>query len=185
MKIAIYDLETSSFYANNGIVLCAVVKEYGKNIHRVFRADKYKNWKYEKSNNSFLIKDLIEYLDTFDIVVAHNGEHFDKTFLNTKCIKYGFKPILRLKKSIDPVLSARRHLKMGRNSLASLIDYFDIEYHKTPIEFAHWIKASHDSNSKSMDIIVKHCVMDVKSLEKVYDKLRPLIDKIDNKGSSY
>lgn len=177
MRICVYDLETTGFNANGSIILCAVVKEYGKNNHRVFRADNYKNWRKEKSDNSFLVKDLIDYLEQFDIVIAHNGESFDKTFLNTKCIKYNIKPILRFKKSIDPVLSARRFLRMGRNSLQSLIDYFDIEYKKTPIEFSHWMKASLDSNSKSMDVIVKHCVMDVKSLEKVYDKLRPLIDK--------
>lgn len=185
MRIGIYDLETSSFQANSGIILCAVVQDYATKKTRTFRADDYKNWKSNKSDNSPLLKDLIAYLDTFDIIVHHNGESFDKTFLNTLCLKYDVKPVIRFKKSVDPVLSARRHMRLGRNSLASLIDYFEVTDKKTPIEFKHWIQASHDSNTKSMDIIVKHCVQDVKSLSKVYDKLRPLIDKIDSKGSGY
>ena len=185
MRTVIFDLETSSLDANAGIILCACAQEYGKSRVKVFRSDDYRNWKSNKSDNSFIVKDIINYLDDFDILCAHNGNYFDKTWLNASCIKYGIKPSLRMKKFIDPVQLSRRHFKLGRNSLASLIDYLEITEHKTPIEFRHWIQASHDSNSQSMDVIVAHCIQDVKSLSVVYHKLRPLIDKIDKSGSSY
>jgi len=185
MKTVIFDLETSSLDANAGIILCACAVEYGKTKVQTFRADSYKNWTIRKSDNSKLIKDLIDYLDDYDILIAHNGQYFDKAWINAGCIKYGLKPVLRNKKFIDPVQLSRRHFKLGRNSLASLIDYLDIPEHKTSIEFKHWVQASHDSNTQSMDIIVQHCIQDVKSLAMIYHKLRPLIDKIDKGGSSY
>lgn len=149
-----------------------------------FRADKYKNWKTQRSDNSQLLRDLVAYLDQFDILVAHNGQFFDKAWINAGCIKYGISPALRGKKFVDPVQLSRRHFKLGRNSLAAIIDYLEVPERKTGIEFRHWIQASHDGNTKSMDVIVHHCVQDVKSLAMVYHKLRPLIDKVDNRGSA-
>jgi uncharacterized protein YprB with RNaseH-like and TPR domain len=184
MRTAILDLETSGFNANSSIILCGVIKVYGANGIKVIRADKYANWKTNRSNNACVVKDIIKELREYDIIVAHNGRDFDKAFLTSLCVKYDIEPILRYKKLVDPCLASRRYLRIGRNSLASLIDHLDIPERKTPIEFKHWLQAALDGNTKSMDIIVKHCIADVKSLEMVYDKLRPLIDKIDTKGSA-
>lgn len=185
MKIGIFDLETSSLYANSGIVLCASVKEYGRPGVKTVRADRYKSWKSGKSDNKDVIVDIMKLLMEYDILVAHNGQYFDKTFLNSMCLKYGLMPELRGVKFIDPVMIARRHLRMARNSLAALIDYFDIQETKTPIRFVYWIEASHDGNKKAMEYIVKHCEKDVVSLEAVYDKVRKLVKQIDDGGSAF
>ena len=47
------------------------------------------------------------------------------------------------------------------------------------------MSAALEGSKKSMDTIVEHCEYDVITLEKVYDKLRLLIDKVDNNGSSF
>ena len=120
----------------------------------------------------------------FDIYVAHNGQFFDKTFLTTLQLKYGIRHNLRFQKFIDPVQLSRRHLRMARNSLASLIDYFEIEDTKTPIHFRYWMEATLDGNSKSLDYIVKHCEKDVLALESVYNKLRVLVKGVDEGGSA-
>jgi uncharacterized protein YprB with RNaseH-like and TPR domain len=73
---------------------------------------------------------------------------------------------------------------MARNSLVSLIDYFDLNESKTSLRFKLWLQASLDGDRKSMDSIVYHCKMDVHTLEKVYDVMRPIIFKIDERGSS-
>lgn len=164
----------------------------------VIRADKFKSWETGKSDNYDVVKAIMDTLcgvwgddrntvkhDGFDIFVAHNGQYFDKAFLNSACLKYGLYPRLRFEKFIDPVLLSRRHMKMARNSLASLIDYFDIEEEKTPIRFDHWLKASLDGDKKSMDYIVEHCDADVDSLESVYRVTRKLVKGVDEKGSSY
>lgn len=185
MRTAIFDLETSSLFANSGIILCCCIKEYGVRKITTIRADTFPNWKHCRSDNSPVVREIIKELGRFDILAAHNGQYFDKTWLNAASLKYGVEPVCRYKKFIDPVLLSRRHLKMGRNSLTSLIDYFEVPTHKTPIEFKHWIQASHDGNSRSLDYIVQHCQKDVVSLEQVYDKVRPLIEKIDSKGSAF
>lgn len=185
MKIGIFDLETSGFYADGSILLCSSSKVYDKRGVVTVRADNFPSWKTGKSNEKEMITAVCKELDQYDILVAHNGQWFDKGFLNAKCLQYGLPAILRFKKLIDPVQISRRHLRLGRNTLAALIDYLEIPVKKTPIELREWIKASHNGDTKSMDTIVRHCEHDVITLDKVYDKLRGLIDKIDTRGSAW
>ena len=188
MRVGIFDLETTSFYADSGIVLCAVIQSYHSDKQTIIRADQFKSWKGNKSDNKELIERVVHELKQYDILVAHNGQWFDKGFLNAKCLQYGLSPSVRWKKFVDPVLLARRHLKLGRNSLAAIIDFLEIPVKKTPLELRLWQKAAMDSNEeakKAMDVIVKHCSYDVKTLILVYEKVRVLVDKIDNRGSSY
>jgi len=185
MKVAIFDLETTSFYADSGIVLCGVIQEYGQKAQTVIRADQFKTWKSNKSDNREVIGAIVAKLKEYDILVAHNGQYFDKGFLNAKCLQYGLSPSVRWKKFVDPVLLARRHLKLGRNSLAAIIDFLEIPVKKTPLELKLWQRAAMDSDPAAMDVIVRHCEYDVKTLILVYDKVRVLVDKIDNRGSSF
>ena len=185
MKVAIFDLETFGFYADAGIVLCGCIKEYGKSKVTTIRADDFPSWKKEKSNNRSVIEAIVKELDQYDILVAHNGQYFDKRWLNTACLEYGLFPICRAKKFIDPVLISRKHLRMGRNSLAALLDHFDIPIKKTPLELKQWLKATLDGNQTCMNTIVAHCKQDILALEMLYDRVRPLVDKIDNRGSAF
>jgi uncharacterized protein YprB with RNaseH-like and TPR domain len=184
MKVGIFDLETSSLYANSGIVLCGCVKSYGHPGVVTVRADEFPSWKSHKSDNREVVKAIMAELDKYDILVAHNGQFFDKAWLNSACLKYGFNPSLRWAKTIDPVHAARRHLRLTRNSLTAILDYFDIAESKTPIRFECWQQAALDGDKKSMGYIVEHCHRDVIALEKVYDKMRRIIMKIDERGSA-
>jgi hypothetical protein len=191
MRTCIFDIETSSLYANTGIILTAVIKELGSKHIKVIRADEFDSWKKGKSDNRQVVTEIMNELcgnrdhgqEGYDIFVAHNGQYFDKTFLNTSCLLYGLRPSLRFEKFIDPVLIARKHMRLARNSLASIIDYFDLDEKKTNLHFRHWIKASHDSDMESMDIITKHCIQDVKALELAYKKIKQLVKGIDEYGS--
>lgn len=185
MKIGIFDLETSGFFADSSILLCCCIKDYDKKHITTIRADSFKTWEKNKSNEKLVIQEVANQLEPYDILIAHNGQSFDKGYFNAKCLQYGIKPILRMKKLIDPVRLSRRHLKLGRNSLAAIIDYLQIPVKKTPIELHLWTKASHDGDRKCMDTIVVHCEYDVKTLELVYNKLKPLVDKIDSRGSEF
>lgn len=187
MNVGIFDLETSSLYADTGIILCGVVKEYtpkGNGEVTIIRADKFPTWAHHKSDNRAVVEALMKALEPFQILVAHNGKWFDKAMLNAKCVKYGIDPVLRWRKLIDPCAVSKWHLRVHRNSLSALTDFLNIDQTKTPIEFEEWIRASHDGDKKAMDKIVRHCVIDVDVLEKVYRRMVGLIDRIDNRGSS-
>lgn len=187
MNVAIFDIETSGLYANFGILLCCSVKEYqpdGRGKIKTWRADKYPTWKYKRTDCKQITHDVVDTLKDYDILVAHNGQYFDKQWLNTLCLLYEETPAIRWTKLIDPVLLARRHLRLGRNSLDTLIDYFGIPHKKTHVSGRLWLQAAIEGNRGAMDEIVEHCEMDVKALECVYGKVRRLVEKIDNRGSA-
>jgi len=186
MKTCIFDLETFSLSANTGILLCCAYKTYGsKEQPLVIRADEFPNWKKRRSDPSAIVAEVIKQLSDYDIYVAHNGQRFDKPMLVSWALKYHQPVALRFAKFIDPVLLARRHMRLARNSLQELIRFLDIPEDKTHVEFRHWLQAAMDGDSKSLDYIVHHCVQDVKSLEMVYERVKSLTKVIDEKGSSF
>lgn len=186
MRTAIFDLETFSLAADTGILLCAVVKEYrSKDKPIIIRADDYPEWKKDRSNVEPVLKATLKALENFDIYVAHNGQFFDKAMLTSWALKYRQPVALRFAKFIDPVLLARRHMKLTRNSLSSLLAFLGIPEKKTSIEWSHWMKAAFNGDRNSMNYIVEHCVVDVDLLEKAYEQTKRLVKGIDEKGSSY
>ena len=195
MRVAVFDLETYSLNADTAILLCAVIKECGK-AHEpiVVRADRFWTWDKHRSNPEPVVRKVIQTLldepgegdqKGFDILVAHNGQKFDKALLNTWALKYRLRMDIRFARFIDPVMLLRRHCRLHRNSLAAAIDFFDIPHKKTPIDWNHWRKAAFDGNRESMSTIVEHCRADVASLEALYNIAKRLVKGIDEKGSAY
>ena len=189
MKVGIYDIETSGLDASMGIILAVVVATYNPDAKtytgeiKTFRADDYPAWKKNRVYIKPLIRDLLKYLDDFDILVAHNGEGFDKRFINTVALKYRLKPLPRNKKTVDPVILARRYLRFGRNNLNHIIHTLKVKTLKTPLDVAVWQAAVFNGDRRAMDKVVKHCRHDVLSLAEVYHRFRPLIERVDSKGS--
>lgn len=185
MKTCVFDLETSSLYADTGILLCAVVKQYGGNRMEVIRADQFPSWKTNRSDCKPVVAATLKALEDYDIYVAHNGQFFDKTLLTSWALKFGKRVDLRFAKFIDPVMLARRHMRLSRRTLHNLLQFLEIPEQKTDILWRHWMRATLDGNTRSLDYIVEHCVADVLALEKAYDCAKRLVKGIDEKGSSY
>jgi uncharacterized protein YprB with RNaseH-like and TPR domain len=186
LRCAIFDLETSSLYADTGILLCAVVKEYrSKDKPAVIRADSFPEWKTDRANTKPCVMATIKALENFDIYVAHNGNFFDKTMLMSWALEFGCRVDLRFSKFIDPVMIARRHMRLSRRSLHNLLQFLRIPEKKTDILWQHWMKATLNGDTKSLNYIVDHCVADVLALEKAYDQVKRLVKGIDERGSSF
>jgi uncharacterized protein YprB with RNaseH-like and TPR domain len=183
MRIGIFDLECSNLNADFGIILCCSIKTYGKDKITTFRADRYPEWKKDRTNDIPIMRDVLASLDDFDILIAHNGQYFDKGWVNAKAIKYRMNPRIAHKKFIDPCQIARRKLKIHSNSLRSLISFLGIKEQKTEVNQELWMRATLNGDKKAMDYIVDHCEKDVLALEEVYDRMRQLINKIDSVGS--
>ena len=189
MRTVVFDLETSSLYADTAILLCACLKEYRPDFSApvvTIRADSYRCWRNKRSKiNHYIIGDLIDALKPYDVLVAHNGQFFDKPMITSWALQHNRPVDVRFKKFIDPVHLSKRHMRTSRRSLQTLIRFFDIPEDKTHIEFRHWLQAAMDGNRQSMGYIVTHCIQDVKSLEMVYDRVRHLVKGIDERGSAY
>lgn len=181
IKVACFDLECSSLNADFGIVLCGVVKPQSGEP-KIFRSDNLnKKWKTQRSDDSAVVKAIIEELGKYDIVAAHNGLRFDLPYLRTRAAHWGMPPVAS-PKLIDPVLIARRNLKMSYNGLERLADFLGCNS-KTPVEGAKWMRASLDGDKAAMDEIVEHCIQDVLMLEKIAEAVKGYCRAFDSKGS--
>lgn len=181
ISVASFDIECSSLNADFGIVLCGVVIPTGGEP-RIFRADELnKKWKTKRSDDSGTVSAIIEELGRYDILAAHNGLRFDLPFLRTRAARWGFPP-LSSPKLIDPVLIARRNLKMSYNGLERIADFLGCNT-KTKLSGDLWVRASMDGDTEAMDYIVEHCIQDCQMLEKIVDAVKGYCPAFNSKGS--
>lgn len=184
MRFAVVDIETTALHANGGRILCAVVKSFDPPAVRVFRADLYPGWAEGKRyNDRHLFKELRDHLEEFDVLVAHNGIRFDLPFLQSKALKYKMKPLNPGIKFIDPVLLARKYLRLNSNRLDTVARHIGAKHQKTPLDMEIWFKAIGDGDKSCMNKIVTHCVADVEVLLEVMEAVRPFVKQIDSLGS--
>lgn len=148
----------------------------------VFRGDELcSHWGIKRSDDRDLVQAIIRELGRYDILCAHNGVRFDLPFLRTRAARWGLHPVPSLK-IIDPVLIARRNLRMSWNSLERLADFLGCNT-KTPVDGAVWQRASLDGDREALDQIVAHCIEDVKMLEHIVQAVKGYVPAVNTKGS--
>lgn len=183
IRIATFDIETTALSADFGVILCAVVKEQTPNAKpQVFRADELNpHWDSKRSFDKPVVKAILDCLCEYDVLVAHNGLKFDIPFIRTRLAKWRLHSLPDIK-LIDPVQLARNKMRMSYNSLERLADYLGVNS-KTPVTGDMWMRAALDGDRKSMDYIVKHCIEDVYTLDKIVDMVKPYSKAFNSFGS--
>lgn len=182
---AVFDLETSDLNADSGIILCAVVQSSTRRRPIVIRTDDTnKNWaKGLRGDDSATVKQIAEILADHDVLAAHNGSRFDIPFLRTRMARWGMRRFPEVK-LIDPLSIAWRKFRLKSNRLGNIADHVGIKDKKTPLDMSTWSDAVLNGNRKSMDLIVEHCLADVKVLEGVLNLVKPYVRILDERGSA-
>lgn len=116
-------------------------------------------------------------LNEADIVIAHNGSHFDIPKINSRFVIHGFLPPSPYKQ-IDTLDVAKKSFNFSSNKLDALAGYFNIE-HKDPTDFKLW-RACMEGDDKALQYMFSYNKKDVEILEKVYLRLRPWIKNHPN-----
>lgn len=183
ITIATFDIETSHLCADFGVILCAVVKPHMKGAKpEVFRGDELNpDWDTKRSYDKPVVRSLLDALNDYDVLIAHNGLKFDLPFIRTRLAKWNLKPLPE-KKLIDPVQIARNKLRMSGNSLDKLASFIQANS-KTPVRGDAWLKAALDGCRKSMNYIVEHCIEDVNTLDSIVDMVKPYSTAFNAWGS--
>lgn len=183
VRVATFDIETTGLNAAFGRILCCCVMSYDPQEIKTFRADEYPAWKAGRRSDDYEITaEIMAYLEEFDILIAHNGVKFDLPFIRTRALAHGLPPLHPLK-IVDPVLTARKALRMQSNSLDAIAKHLGAPDQKTPLLPETWARAQMDDDKSAMDSIVEHCVADVKVLDYVAHAIRGYVKTIDSIGS--
>lgn len=185
MKILLFDIETAPNlgyiwgkyeqnvirYTKEGYMLCFAYKWLGEKTTKAYSLQDFPLYKKDKGNDKELVKKLWELFDEADIVVAHNGDHFDIRKANGYFIKAGLKPPSPYR-TVDTKKQARRAFMFNSNKLDDIGDYLGIGRKMDTGGFELWegcMAGDKDCWAK----MVKYNKQDVILLENVYNRLLP------------
>lgn len=122
--------------------------------------------------DKFLIEQFFPVLNEADIIVAHNGDKFDLSWLKGRALKHGVE-VLPYYNQVDTYKLAKRHLNLNSLKLDYLGNYFFGEK-KIKVDYALWDRVIEKKEKAALKEMILYCEQDVKLLEKVYTKLTQL-----------
>ncbi len=194
LKIGSFDIETSpnigayfNLYQEGNIVwteehwhiLSFAEKDLNSNKVTCWALPDFKLYKKDPSNDIEVVKKLWEMFNTYDILIAHNGQAFDVKKVMARFIYHKLPPPKPCQ-FIDTKLVAKRYFKFDSNKLDDLADYMGIG-HKLATEKGLW-KKCREGDLKAWGYMKKYNKQDVVLLEKVYLAMLPFIDNHPNVG---
>lgn len=160
-------------------IICVGWKELGeKRINCISAWDFKTRWKRSVNDDYSVCKAAYEVLKDADCVVTHNGKRFDWKHLQTRLMINGL-PSLPKIPHIDTCAEAKKHLLSFNNRLNTLADFLSDEKKMEHEGWPLWEKVlvRHHPSMMKME---KYCMQDVKVLENIFLKLRPLMNGIPN-----
>ena len=135
-------------------------------------------------DDSDITRQLIDRLNNFSVLIAHNGIRFDVPMLNTRALAAGIRGLSPGIKHIDPCKIAWRHLNMQRNSLDAIAAFLQLDEGKYHIGPEVWVRAALDRDKQAMKTLVERCESDVRVLEDVASYFLPLTRSFNGWGSA-
>lgn len=184
-KILLYDIETAPnlayvwgkwqqdviAYEKERELLCFSYKWFGEGNVKCDSREK------DKSDKR-IVKSLAKLISEADIIVAHNGDEFDKKVLKARMVYHGLKP-LPMTASVDTKKVAKAYFSFNGNSLADLCRYLKIGEKAKHPGFDMWLGCMR-GNRNSWKQMENYNKVDVIVLEKLYERFLPWIENHPN-----
>lgn len=196
---ATIDIETTNLAAvGAGIVLAVCVRPMNTMRTRTFRLDGYhfkpdpKNYGLVEREETQLLKDVLEELQKYNVLIGHNLKRFDVPYLKSRA----FQREMQMPPFVvyDTLLAFRRsnyltvpnHYGKPSAGLAMVADFLHVKQDKTAIFPSDWWESVWGKESKRLDAmneICDHCQRDVLMNSRVFPFLwnadpRPLLHKV-------
>lgn len=182
-KILILDIETSNFKADLSPILCFGYKWLG---HKTVYCPSV--WDYPLDNVPFmewdkpLCKKISELVNAADCFVAHYGDKFDLPFVNSRLTINGVPKIPRGVSTVDTWKLARYQLQLKSNKLSNVAKFLQCgEQKDDSMEWSDWMECVRGSKHHIRKMI-SYCKQDVRTLEAVFDRLRPFAYTLPNQN---
>lgn len=128
---------------------------------------------WNKGDDSKMLKQFSEIMNSADIVIGHNSDNFDIKWIRTRCLFYGIE--LKCKfNAIDTLKLSRQGFKFNSNRL-DYISKFLGNTGKKATGYDLWKSIVLENNKQAMNTMVDYCENDVLILEDVYTKLQKFV----------
>lgn len=192
-RILLYDIETSPLLSytwsrwQQGVIdvesewyiLCFSWKWLGDRKVQYCGLDDFpQRLQKNPEDDSHVCKTLRDLFDAADIVIAHNGDKFDRRKANTRFLYHGLMPPSPVH-SIDTLKIAKRHFAFSSNRLDELGKFLRVGRKSKHNGFQTWrgCMMGEESAWKKMK---RYARQDVALLEEIYYALRPWMESHPN-----
>lgn len=139
-------------------------------VHNVSVLDDPKRYAKNHQDDYHVIKTLHKILSQADVIVAHNGDFFDKKYINTRILFHGLEPLPPIT-SIDTYKVAKSQFMFNSNKLDYLGSYLKLG-NKIKTSPGLWMRVMNGDKAAVKEMAL-YCNQDIILLEKVYNKLMP------------
>jgi len=171
LRIGFFDIESSHLKANIGnMISWAMVPLHSDKVtFKAWTRAEATDW---KKMDKRIMKELIEELDNYDMIMTYYGTNFDNKFIRTRAMILGlpFPPYGQVLHH-DLYYDVRGNMSLHSNRLAVATQTLGI-YGKTPLPPEIWGEARL-GYPKAMRWIKEHNVEDVKILKDLWLELKP------------
>lgn len=138
----------------------------------------FPGYQKNKHDDKKLCEVLWKLLDEADIVVAHNGNDFDKRKLQARLLKHGMAPPSP-SAWVDTKLSAHKHFKLNQNTLKYIASFLDVRQKIETGGFDLWFDCDRGLET-AWKKMLRYNKRDVEALEDIYERLLPWMDTHPN-----
>lgn len=126
-----------------------------------------------KQDDKRIMRSIWMMLDKADIVITHNGDKFDIKKLNTRFLVHRMNPPMPFI-SIDTLKHNKKQFAHSSNKLDYINNSLGVPRKMEHEGFPLWVKC-YKGDPKSLDIMEKYNVQDVRILEDLYLRIRQWI----------
>lgn len=184
MPVAVFQLAHNDWIDPSSIlqeryVICACWSWNDEaKIHSVSVLDDPKRYRKNPHDDFHVIKVLHEVLSQADVIVHHNGDSFDKRYVDTRILAQGLEALPPVP-SIDTYKTAKSRLLLASNKLDYLGNLLKVG-RKIKTESGLWMKVL-NGDADAVQEMVSYNKQDVRLLRDVFKKLQPYISNYMNR----
>src|SRR3990167_6693899 len=150
-----------------------------KKVHSVSVLDDLKRFKANSQDDLHVVKTLYGVLSEADVIIHHNGDYFDKRYIDTRALVHGLDPLPPIP-SIDTYKVAKSKLLLNSNKLDYLGKLLKVGQ-KIKTSPGLWMRVL-QGDAKAVTEMVRYNKQDVLLLERVFQKLQPYVPNHLNRG---
>lgn len=127
--------------------------------------------KYDDDADKEMLSEFSKVYGQADVVVAHNGAHFDLPTLKSRIIRHNLPPISPT--LLDDTYIQSKPIRFNNHRLDYLGQFLNLG-RKESTSYRLWVDIMHGSK-RALKAMIHYCKQDVSLLEKIYNKLKPYV----------
>jgi hypothetical protein len=165
-------IDPSSILEERYVICASWVWEGDTKVHSVSVLDDPKRYEKNPHDDYYVVKVLHKVLSEADCLVHHNGDSFDKKYVETRVLFHDL-PALPPTATVDTYKVAKSRLLLNSNKLDYIGGLLKVG-RKKPTTSGLWMRVL-NGDKKAVKEMVSYNKQDVLLLERVFKKLRPYI----------